>query len=104
MTYLPIVSLQVFSDVLMHKLHAALRTCLRQLFVGCSWLKDMMRPITSSIDGGETSSAEDGVSRPTPLPSKQLVAGAAYLACSLTAQVAYTRLRRFASSNVWLLA
>ena len=45
-----------------------------------------MRPITS-IDGAETSSAEDGVSQPTPLPSRQLVAGAAYLASTLSAQV-----------------
>ena len=77
-----------------------------------------MRPITSSIDGGETSSAEDGISRPTPLPSKQLVAAAAYLACTLTAQVAYngackaskphtqsdnTIVNRFTSSNMWIL-
>ena len=47
----------------------------------------MMQPITSSIDDAETSSAEDGVSRPTPLPSRQLVAGAAYLASTLSAQV-----------------
>lgn len=52
-----------------------------------SWLRDMMRPVTSSIDGAETSSAEDGVLGPTPLPSRQLVAGAAYLASTLSAQV-----------------
>lgn len=48
-----------------------------------------MRPITSSIDGAETSSAEDGMSGPTPMPSRQLVAGAAYLASTLSAQVCH---------------
>ncbi len=45
-----------------------------------------MRPITSSIDGAESSS-EDGLARPAPLPSKKMVAGASYLACTLSAQV-----------------
>ena len=52
----------------------------------CSWLKDMMRPVTSSIDGAESSS-EDGLARPAPLPSREMVAGASYLACTLSAQV-----------------
>ena len=46
-----------------------------------------MRPVTASIDGAETSSAEEGVSGPTPLPSRQLVAAAAFLASTLSAQV-----------------
>lgn len=54
--------------------------------VKCSWLKDMMRPVTSSIDGAESSS-EDGLARPAPLPSREMVAGASYLACTLSAQV-----------------
>ena len=45
-----------------------------------------MRPVTSSIDGAESSS-EDGIARPAPLPSKEMVAGASYLACTLSAQV-----------------
>ncbi|KAL3141037.1 hypothetical protein ABBQ32_005551 [Trebouxia sp. C0010 RCD-2024] len=56
--------------------------------VACSWLRDMMRPVTASIDGAETSSAEEGVSGPTPLPSRQLVAAAAFLASTLSAQAA----------------
>lgn len=45
-----------------------------------------MRPVTSSIDGAESGS-EDGIARPAPLPSKEMVAGASYLACTLAAQV-----------------
>lgn len=45
-----------------------------------------MRPITSSIDGADSGS-EDGSSRPTGLPSTSFVAAAAYLACTLAAQV-----------------
>lgn len=45
-----------------------------------------MRPVTSSIDGAESGS-EDGIARPAPLPSTQMVAGASYLACTLAAQV-----------------
>lgn len=58
--------------------------------VASSWLKDMMRPVTSSIDGAESSS-EDGLARPAPLPSRQMVAGASYLACTLSAQAAHSR-------------
>lgn len=47
-----------------------------------------MRPVTSSIDGAETSSTEDGgASRPSALPSKDHVCAAAYLACHAAAQV-----------------
>lgn len=66
---------------------AALLICFITCLTVCSWLKDMMRPITSSIDGADSSSAEDGLSRPASLPSRQLVAGAAYLASTLSAQV-----------------
>ena len=45
-----------------------------------------MRPVTSSIDGADSGS-EDGVSRPAALPSVDFVAAAAYLACTLSAQV-----------------
>ena len=47
-----------------------------------------MRPVTSSIDGAESSSTEEGaVSRPAALPSKDFVGAAAYLACQVAAQV-----------------
>ena len=46
----------------------------------------MMQPVTSSIDGADSTS-DDGTTRPAPLPSTQLVAAAAYLACTLPAQV-----------------
>ena len=47
-----------------------------------------MRPVTSSIDGAESSSTEDGgASRPSSLPSKEFVEAAAYLACHAAAQV-----------------
>ena len=52
----------------------------------CSWLKDMMQPVTSSIDGADSGS-EDGLSRPTPLPSADVVAAAAFLSCTMAAEV-----------------
>lgn len=49
-----------------------------------------MRPVTSSIDGAESSSTEDGgPSRPASLPSKDFVGAAAYLACNLSAHVRF---------------